>query len=59
MRALRTTLKYAIAELGADHEQVVMLRSLLEAKLREHGASLNNTSTIVSGPVKIVDDQKS
>lgn len=56
MKALRTILKTAVAELGNDHEQVVMLKSLLEARLREKGSSIENVSVFTSGTVSIKDE---
>jgi len=56
MRELKNILNLATAELGEDHEQVVMLRSLLEARLNEHGLSIANKSTVTSGPVRVVNE---
>ena len=58
IQALRTILNTATAELGSDHDQVVMLRSLLEAKLNEHGASIDNKTVITTGPARIIDEQR-
>ena len=56
MGALKNILSSAIAELGAEHEHVVMLRSLLESRLQGHGVSLNNTSRVITGQVRVVNE---
>lgn len=56
MKALRNILNSAIAELGEDHDQVVALRAMLENRLNEHGASIENKVTVTSGAARIVNE---
>ena len=50
IRELKDILVEAKASFG-ENDQVIMLEALIRSKLAEHGATIENISTVASSPV--------
>jgi len=56
LRELKDIVVSASLEFGKNHEQVVMLRALLDERLKEHGSSVANTVVFNSSTVNVTNE---